>query len=225
MLEYPKFKACAAHVAPIFLDVEATMQKACALTAEAARAGARLIAFPESFVPGFPIWAGVQAPIKNHDFFRRLAANSIEVPGPEFAALCASAHENAITVSIGISERSAVSVGCLWNTNLLIGAGWNTAQSSPQTGADLLRKADLGKWRRRRLARHRYVHRQDRDADLRRKHQSAGALFAHRPRRTSPYIVVSAGLADSSLQRARSLRPRLGHPNSRRRAFIRRQGI
>jgi nitrilase len=121
MLEYPKFKACAAHVAPIFLDVEATMQKACALTAEAARADARLIAFPESFVPGFPIWAGVQAPIKNHDFFRRLAANSIEVPGPEFAALCSSARENAITVSIGISERSAVSVGCLWNTNLLIG--------------------------------------------------------------------------------------------------------
>ena len=36
------------------------------------------------------------------------------------AALCAAARDNAIVVSIGISERSPVSVGCLWNTNLLI---------------------------------------------------------------------------------------------------------
>jgi nitrilase len=84
---YPKFKACAAHVAPVFLDAPATVEKACALIAEASRAGARLIAFPESFVPGFPVWASVQAPIKNHDFFKRLAANSIEVPGPEVTAL------------------------------------------------------------------------------------------------------------------------------------------
>ena len=77
---YPKFKVCAAHVAPVFLDAPATIDKACTLIAEASRAGAKLIAFPESFVPGFPVWAAVQAPIKSHDFFKRLAANSIEVP-------------------------------------------------------------------------------------------------------------------------------------------------
>src|ERR1044072_2424702 len=119
---YPKFKVCAAHVSPVFLDAPATIDKACALIAEASRAGARLIAFPESFVPGFPVWASVQAPIKSHDFFKRLAANSIEVPGPEVTALCNAARENSVVVSIGISERSPVSVGCLWNTNLLIGA-------------------------------------------------------------------------------------------------------
>src|ERR1700674_3309055 len=122
MIDYPKAKVCAAHVAPIFLDSQATIQKACALIAEAAAAGARLIAFPESFVPGFPVWASVQAPIKNHDYFKRLAANSIEVPGPEVRELCEAAGQHAIVVSIGISERTAASVGCLWNTNLLIGA-------------------------------------------------------------------------------------------------------
>jgi nitrilase len=121
-MSYPKFKACAAHVAPVFLDAAATVQKACALMAEAARAGAQLIAFPESYVPGFPIWASVQAPIHNHDFFMRLAAESIEVPGPQVQQLCEAAREHAIMVSIGISERSPVSVGCLWNSNLLIGA-------------------------------------------------------------------------------------------------------
>ena len=120
-VQYPKFKACAAHVAPVFLDAPATVQKACSLIGEAARNGAQLIAFPESFVPGFPVWASVQAPIKNHDFFKRLAANSIEVPGPEVSALCEAAREHSITVSVGISERSPVSVGCLWNSNLLIG--------------------------------------------------------------------------------------------------------
>jgi nitrilase len=120
---YPRFKACAAHVAPVFLDARASVQKACALITEAAKAGARLIAFPESFVPGFPVWAAVQAPIHNHDFFRRFAAESIEVPGPEVQQLCECAREHDIVVSIGISERSPVSVGCLWNSNLLIGTG------------------------------------------------------------------------------------------------------
>jgi nitrilase len=122
MTGYPKFKACAVHAAPVFLDAESTVEMACGLIAEAARAGAQLIAFPESFVPGFPVWASVQAPIKNHEYFKRLAANSVEVPGPEVARLSAVARENEIVVSIGISERSPISVGCLWNTNLLIGA-------------------------------------------------------------------------------------------------------
>src|SRR4026207_1018507 len=115
---YPKFKACSAHVAPVFLDAKGTVDKACSLIADAAAAAAKLIAFPESFVPAFPIWAGVQAPIHNHEFFKRLAAQSIAVPGPETQLLCEAARQNDIIVSIGISERSPSSVGCLWNSNL-----------------------------------------------------------------------------------------------------------
>ena len=122
MIQYPKIKVCAAHVAPVFLDAQKTVAKAVSLIAEAAAAGARLIAFPESFVPGFPLWASVQAPIKNHEYFKTFAANSIEVPGPETQQLCEAARESRIFVSIGISERSPASVGCLWNSNLLIGA-------------------------------------------------------------------------------------------------------
>ena len=53
----PKFKAAAMHVAPVFMDTGATVDKACALIKEAAGNGARLIAFPETFIPAFPIWA------------------------------------------------------------------------------------------------------------------------------------------------------------------------
>jgi aliphatic nitrilase len=112
---------CAAHVAPIFLDAEATVTKACDLVAEAARNGARLIAFPESYVPGFPVWAGVQAPICNHDFFRRLVAQSIPVPGPLTERLSAAARRHRIFVSLGLSESTSASVGCIWNSNVLIG--------------------------------------------------------------------------------------------------------
>jgi len=122
MIEYPRVKVCAAHVAPVFLDTERTVAKAVALVAEAARAGARLIAFPESFLPGFPVWAAVQAPIRSHEYFKRLAASSIEVPGREVEQLCDAAREHGVFVSIGISERSEASVGCLWNSNLLIDA-------------------------------------------------------------------------------------------------------
>ena len=120
MKTYPRFKACAAHVAPVYLDTDQTIEKACSLIAEAARNGARIVAFPESFVPGFPIWAALQAPIHGHDLFKLLAAQSVEVPGPEIKRLCIEARRHGVLVSVGISEATAASVGCLWNSNLLI---------------------------------------------------------------------------------------------------------
>jgi aliphatic nitrilase len=123
MVAYPKFKACAAHVAPVFLDADATVDKAVDLIGEAARNGARLIAFPESYVPAFPVWAGVEPAINNHDLFKRLVAQSIDASGPQVKRLREAARENDIFVSIGISESTPVSVGCIWNSNLFIGAG------------------------------------------------------------------------------------------------------
>jgi len=121
MRTYPAFRACAAHVSSVFLDAGKTVEKAVSLIGEAARGGASVVAFPESFVPGFPIWAALQAPIRGHDLFRALAAQSVEVPGPEVGRLCEAARRHGIHVSIGISEATRASVGCLWNANLLIG--------------------------------------------------------------------------------------------------------
>jgi aliphatic nitrilase len=116
-----KITVAAAHVAPVYLDARATIDKACAYIRKAAAAGVQLLAFPESFVPGFPLWQALRAPIYNHDLFRRFAAQSLKVPGAELLKICAAAREAGIYVSIGISEATSHSVGCLWNTNLLIG--------------------------------------------------------------------------------------------------------
>lgn len=121
MDDYPRFKAAAAHVAPVFLDCAATIEKACDVIREAARHGAELVAFPEAYIPAFPVWAALWVPIRNHAFFCRLAGQSMVLPGPELARLCEAARRHGVFISIGINERSAASVGCLWNTNLIIG--------------------------------------------------------------------------------------------------------
>ncbi|WP_338845140.1 carbon-nitrogen hydrolase family protein [Massilia sp. W12] len=116
----PVCKVAAMHVAPVFLDKNATTQKALALIEEAARNGAQLIAFPESFIPAFPVWAGLWAPIHNHDLFARMVAHSLETPGPEIALIAAAARRYQVFISIGISEKNPVSSGGIWNSNLLI---------------------------------------------------------------------------------------------------------
>jgi predicted amidohydrolase len=120
-VEYPRFKAACCHAAPVFLDTAATIDKAVALIGEAARHGASLVAFPESFVPAFPLWAALRAPIHNHDFFRRLAREAVLADGPELGAIARAAKEHDIHVSIGFTEGTHASVGCLWNSNALFG--------------------------------------------------------------------------------------------------------
>ena len=121
MQTYPAFKVAAMHVSPEFLDTDKTVDKVCSLIAEAAGSGAKLVAFPETFVPAFPLWSSVRAPITNHDFFRRLAANAVRVPGPEIRRVALAAKKYQIIVSLGINEGTDASVGCIWNSNVLIG--------------------------------------------------------------------------------------------------------
>ena len=121
MSSLPRFKAAAVHAAPVFLDKRATAEKAASLIREAADAGAELIVFPESYIPAFPVWAALWAPIYNHDLFEAMVENSVAVPGPELALIAEEARRRQVFVSIGISEKSPLSTGCIWNANLLIG--------------------------------------------------------------------------------------------------------
>jgi aliphatic nitrilase len=122
MIHYPAYKVAAAHVAPVFLDTDRSVDKACSVIEEAAGHGAKLIAFPEAFLPGFPVWAALEAPIRTHELFKRLAASAVEIDGPELARLRHTAQRHEIFVSIGFTEGTKTSVGCLWNANALIGA-------------------------------------------------------------------------------------------------------
>ncbi len=118
----PSFKAAACHVSPIYFDVEATVEKACALIAEAAANGARLVAFPEAYICAFPVWSAVRAPVENHDFFVKLTRSSVAANGPEIARLREAAHRHDVIVSMGFNESTPASLGCIYDSNILIDA-------------------------------------------------------------------------------------------------------
>src|SRR4030095_11423311 len=117
----PAFPVWTAHAAPVYLDTNRTVDKACSLIAEAARHGAKLIAFPETFIPAFPVWTAVAAPILTHELFKALASSAIAVDGPEMLRIRDAARRHQIIVSIGFNEGTQASVGCIWNSNALIG--------------------------------------------------------------------------------------------------------
>src|SRR5690606_18978625 len=109
MNTFPKYKAAAAHVAPVFNDVAKTVEKACHYIGEAARQGVRLLAFPEAFLPGYPLWARVAPPTESEQFFFPMAQRALLVDGPELKTIRQAAREHNIFVSIGFNERSPVS--------------------------------------------------------------------------------------------------------------------
>lgn len=119
MLDLPKFKAAAVQASPVFLNVDATVDKACSIIAEAAGNGASLAAFPEVFVAGYPYWNWIMTPVQGSKWYEKLYVNSITVPGPEVDRICQAAKENNCHVVIGVNERGQ-SFGELYNTNLII---------------------------------------------------------------------------------------------------------
>lgn len=120
MLKLAKFKAAAVQTSPVFLDANATIDKACGLIAEAAKNGATLIAFPETFIPGYPYWSWVLNPVDASPWFERYVKASIELPGPEIQRIQESARYHNINVVVGICERSRFGVGTMYNTQVTI---------------------------------------------------------------------------------------------------------
>jgi len=120
------FTVAAVQAAPVFLDREATVEKACALIRTAGQAGARLVVFPESFIPAYPDWvwaipAGEEGLLA--EVYTAFLAESVSIPSPATARLCQAAHEAGTYVVMGLSERNTeASGGSLYNTLLYIDA-------------------------------------------------------------------------------------------------------
>lgn len=113
--EHPKTRVAAVHAASVFLDRDGSVAKTCALIEEAAANGARLIAFPEVFIPGYPFWIWTHTPTTGAPLFFELFDNAVEVPSETTAALGEAARRAGAYVVVGVDEREG---GTLYNTLL-----------------------------------------------------------------------------------------------------------
>ena len=120
---YPTVRVAAVQAASVFLDREGSVEKACRLIKEAAAGGARVIAFPEGFVPTHPIWyhhhpaTGAIANRLAVELFK----NSMEIPGPDFDTLCAAARDANAYVIMGVCEKLPNTTGTMYNSQVFIG--------------------------------------------------------------------------------------------------------
>ena len=92
--EFNTYKIAAVQACPVYLDLNATVDKACMLIREAGGKGAGLAAFPEAFVPGYPLWVwfippGHTAPLR--ELYALLVENPVTVPSDATDRLCAAA--------------------------------------------------------------------------------------------------------------------------------------
>ena len=117
-----------AQFAPVYLDKAASLSRAIQLIQDAKRGGAELVAFGETWLPGYPAWLDVCSDVAVWDYaptkevFARLRQNSVTVPGKEISALCEAAADLKIDVVIGVNERvdAGPGNGTLYNSLLTI---------------------------------------------------------------------------------------------------------
>ena len=110
--------------------LEAGLEKTLKLIGAARDAGAQLVAFPETWLPGYPVWLDVcrdvalwdHEPVKR--VFRRMAEESVVVPGPITAILGDAAKKAGVVLVVGVTERVAEGrgQGTLYNAALTFDA-------------------------------------------------------------------------------------------------------
>jgi nitrilase len=119
------FTVAAVQAAPVFLDRDRTIDKACGLIADAAGSGAKIIVFPEAFVPTYPDWIWVLPPAQaamHRELYSELLDQSVGIPGPATEKLGKAAKAAGAYVVIGVNERNVEASGAsLYNTLLYLG--------------------------------------------------------------------------------------------------------
>lgn len=101
----------AAQTAPVFLDRQATTERAISWIERAADEGLDLVAFGETFLPGYPFWlshtdgASFDSPVQA-DAFARYVAAAVTLDGPELAAIAEVVRARDVFAIVGIVERA-----------------------------------------------------------------------------------------------------------------------
>jgi len=120
---HPRFRAAVVQAAPVFLDLDAGIDKSIALIAQAAADGAQLIAFPETWLPGYPWFIWLDSPAWGMQFIQRYHDNALRYGSPEAQRLMDAAKTHQIMVVMGHAEKAG---GSLYMGQWIIGADGQT---------------------------------------------------------------------------------------------------
>ncbi|EKG14506.1 Aminoacyl-tRNA synthetase class Ib [Macrophomina phaseolina MS6] len=101
----PSLRVAVTQAEPEWLDLAGTVKKTCELITEAANNGARLIAFPECWVTGYPGW--IWARPVDFELNTKYIYNSLSIGSPEFEQIASTAKRHSIAVVLGFSERTS----------------------------------------------------------------------------------------------------------------------
>ena len=104
-VSHPKYRVAAVQAAPVFLDLGASIDKAIGLIEQAAAGGAKLVAFPETWLPGYPSFIWLDSPAWGMQFIQRYHDNSLVYGSPEADRLAPAAHQHPMLVLIGPSQK------------------------------------------------------------------------------------------------------------------------
>lgn len=122
MSEYSTFRVAAMQAASVYLDRNATLEKACGYIEQAGRKNCDLIALPEAFIPIYPYWIFTTPISTGMALYPRFFEEAVEVPSPATDRLCEAAKRAHINVVAGINlrETNGPHRGCLFNSQLFI---------------------------------------------------------------------------------------------------------
>jgi nitrilase len=120
---FPVVRVAAVQAAPVYLDREATVEKAVSLIRQAADGGARLVVFPEGFIPGHPLWYHFKPATDpaSSRLAARLFQNAVTIPSPATERLARAARGTGTVVVMGLCEKSPDTFGTLYNSQLFLG--------------------------------------------------------------------------------------------------------
>lgn len=105
------------QTAPVIFNKDATIEKMVRLVPEATKAGAKLVLFPEAFIPCYPRGMSFGSNVgKRTDAgrkdFRLYYENSVAIPGPDCDKLAAIAAQNEVYLVTGLIEKDGGTVYC-----------------------------------------------------------------------------------------------------------------
>ncbi len=110
-------RAAVVQAAPVAFDRERTLERVCALAAEAASGGAQVVVFPEAFVSAYPRGLSFGAVVgdrtpEGREEYRRYWESAVDVPGPAVETLAAIAARSGVYLVIGVIERDDGTLYC-----------------------------------------------------------------------------------------------------------------